>query len=113
MFKHIVQKPSFERVKQIIQDAVVIEKEFLTEALPVNLIGMNSELVCKYIECVADRLFIALGYAKVRDEILLLFYNTKTFRGLFTQYNFLIATFVNCLGLQLGESVPIYERYFP
>ncbi|XP_020282774.1 ribonucleoside-diphosphate reductase subunit M2 B-like [Pseudomyrmex gracilis] len=68
MFKHIVQKPSFERVKQIIQDAVVIEKEFLTEALPVNLIGMNSELVCKYIECVADRLFIALGYAKVYNS---------------------------------------------
>lgn len=70
MFKHIVQKPSFERVKQIILDAVVIEKEFLTETLPVNLIGISSELVCKYIEFVADRLFIALGYARVRDEIL-------------------------------------------
>lgn len=68
MFKHIIQKPSFERVKQIIMDAVVIEKEFLTEALPVSLIGMNSELMCTYIEFVADRLFVALGYEKVRNK---------------------------------------------
>ncbi|XP_020282720.1 ribonucleoside-diphosphate reductase subunit M2 B-like isoform X2 [Pseudomyrmex gracilis] len=68
MFKHIVQKPSFERVKQIIMDAVVIEKEFLTEALPVSLIGMNSELMCTYIEFVADRLFVALGYEKIYNS---------------------------------------------
>lgn len=65
MFKHIVQKPSFERVKSIIMDAVEIEKEFLTQALPVQLIGMNCTLMCNYIEFVADRLFVALGFEKV------------------------------------------------
>lgn len=65
MFKHIVQKPSFERVKSIIMDAVEIEKEFLTQALPVELIGMNCTLMCNYIEFVADRLFVALGFEKV------------------------------------------------
>lgn len=69
MFKHIVQKPSFERVKSIIMDAVEIEKEFLTQALPVQLIGMNCTLMCNYIEFVADRLFVALGFEKVCIQI--------------------------------------------
>ncbi len=45
-------------------DAVVIEKEFVTDALPVSLIGMNAELMCQYIEFVADRLLVALGLQK-------------------------------------------------
>jgi len=70
MFKHIVQKPTFERVKSIIMDAVDIEKEFLTEALPVELIGMNCTLMCTYIEFVADRLFVALGFEKVCQKFI-------------------------------------------
>ncbi|MBX9766279.1 MAG: ribonucleotide-diphosphate reductase subunit beta, partial [Bdellovibrionales bacterium] len=58
-------KPSEERVKQIISDAVEIEKEFITSSLPVDLIGMNSKLMSQYIEFVADRLLVALGYSKV------------------------------------------------
>ena len=58
-------KPSEERVKKIIMDAVKIEQEFLTDALPVRLIGMNDELMKTYIEFVADRLLVALGYSKV------------------------------------------------
>lgn len=68
MFKHIVQKPTFERVKTIIMDAVEIEKDFLTKALPVELIGMNCKLMCTYIEFVADRLFVALGFDKVDES---------------------------------------------
>ncbi len=49
----------------IITDAVEIEKEFITEALPVNLIGMNSKLMSQYIEFVADRWLDELGYDKV------------------------------------------------
>ncbi len=49
----------------IIKEAVVIEKEFVSDALPVKLIGMNAELMCQYIEFVADRLLVALGVAKV------------------------------------------------
>lgn len=65
MFKHIVQKPSCERVTSIIKDAVEIEQEFLTKALPVEMIGMNCELMCEYIEFVADRLLVELGCQKV------------------------------------------------
>ncbi|PNW74597.1 hypothetical protein CHLRE_12g491050v5 [Chlamydomonas reinhardtii] len=52
------------RVKQIIVEAVEIEQEFCTEALPVDLIGMNSRLMAQYIQFVADRLLVSLGCAK-------------------------------------------------
>ncbi|MCS7027680.1 MAG: ribonucleoside-diphosphate reductase small subunit [Bacteroidia bacterium] len=52
------------RVLEIITDAVKIEQEFITDALPVDLIGMNSRLMSQYIEFVADRLLVALGYRK-------------------------------------------------
>jgi ribonucleoside-diphosphate reductase beta chain len=63
--KHLVNKLSTEQVKEIITDAVAIEKEFITDALPVKLIGMNSDLMTQYIEFVADRLLMELGCAKV------------------------------------------------
>ena len=47
MFKHMVNKPSESRILEIIVDAVKIEQEFLTDALPVNLIGMNCELMSR------------------------------------------------------------------
>jgi Ribonucleotide reductase, beta subunit len=65
MFKHLVQKPTEEEVKAIIRDAVVIEQEFLTEALPVAMIGMNCDLMKQYIEFVADRLLVELNCTKV------------------------------------------------
>lgn len=64
MYKHLVNKPSEDHVKSIIGDAVKIEQEFLTDALPVNLIGMNCVLMCQYIEFVADRLLLELGCTK-------------------------------------------------
>uniref|UniRef100_H2Y5M4 Uncharacterized protein n=1 Tax=Ciona savignyi TaxID=51511 RepID=H2Y5M4_CIOSA len=65
MFKHLKHKPSEERVVEIVKDAVAIEQEFLTEALPVALIGMNNTLMKQYIEFVADRLLMELGCSKV------------------------------------------------
>jgi ribonucleoside-diphosphate reductase beta chain len=62
---HLINKLSKETVTGIITDAVSIEKEFVTDAIPVKLIGMNAELMCQYIEFVADRLLVALGCAKV------------------------------------------------
>ncbi len=62
---HIENKLSKETIKTIITDAVTIEKEFVTESIPVNLIGMNAELMCEYIEFVADRLLVSLGNEKV------------------------------------------------
>jgi len=64
MYHYLVQKPSQERVIEIIKDAVKIEQEFLTDALPVRLIGMNCDLMCQYIEFVADRLLVELGCPK-------------------------------------------------
>ena len=52
-------------VTGIITDAVEIEKEFVTDALPVKLIGMNADLMCQYIEFVADRLLLELGCEKI------------------------------------------------
>ncbi|MEM9341152.1 MAG: ribonucleoside-diphosphate reductase small subunit [Bacteroidota bacterium] len=62
---HVVNKLSPETVREIIADAVTIEKEFVTDALPVRLIGMNSDLMCQYIEFVADRLLMELGCEKI------------------------------------------------
>ena len=62
---HIVNKLSKDTVKEIIMDAVEIEKYFVSDALPVNLIGMNADLMCQYIEFVADRLLASLGVSKV------------------------------------------------
>jgi len=68
MFRHLVNKPSQERIYEIIKDAVTIEKEFLTEALPCNLIGMNCTLMKQYIEFVADRLLVELECEKVYNS---------------------------------------------
>ncbi|XP_039184835.1 ribonucleoside-diphosphate reductase subunit M2 B isoform X1 [Crotalus tigris] len=65
IFQHLMNKPLEERVKEIIANAVEIEKEFLTEALPVGLIGMNCTLMKQYIEFVADRLLLELGFPKI------------------------------------------------
>jgi ribonucleoside-diphosphate reductase beta chain len=62
----MLQEPTPEAtVREIILDAVEIEKKFITEALPVSLIGMNADMMSQYIEFVADRLLLALGCAKV------------------------------------------------
>jgi ribonucleoside-diphosphate reductase beta chain len=61
---HIKNQLPDGQVYEIILDAVEIEKEFVTSALPVSLIGMNAELMCQYIEFVADRLLLALGCKK-------------------------------------------------
>ena len=63
--KHLKNQLPKEQVTQIILDAVEIEKEFVTDALPVRLIGMNSESMGQYIEFVADRLLMELGCDKV------------------------------------------------
>ena len=53
-----------KEIEAIITEAVVFEKEFVTDALPVSLIGMNAEMMCEYIEFVADRLLVSLGNEK-------------------------------------------------
>ena len=65
---HLQHKLPKERVKKIITDAVEIEKEFVTDSIPVELIGMNAGLMQQYIEFVADRLLVELGNDKVYNS---------------------------------------------
>merc|ERR1712071_27712 len=65
LFQHLVNKPSQERVYEIVKDAVEIECEFLTDALPVAHGGMNCDLMVQYIKFVADRLLVELECEKV------------------------------------------------
>ena len=65
LYDRIVRKLDQDKVHGIIREAVEIEKEFITEAIPCRLIGMNSTLMIQYIEFVADRLSVQLGYDKI------------------------------------------------
>ncbi|KAF8450032.1 ribonucleoside-diphosphate reductase small subunit [Kalaharituber pfeilii] len=64
LFRHLRHRPSAQIIRNIITDAVAIEQEFLTEALPCALLGMNAKLMRQYIEFVADRLLVELGVPK-------------------------------------------------
>ena len=64
LFSHLNNRPSKQAVQDVITEAVAIEQEFLTEALPCALLGMNATLMKQYIEFVADRLLLALGNQK-------------------------------------------------
>ncbi len=65
MYKYLQNKPSEERILEIIREAVVIETEFITDSLSCKLIGMNSELMTQYIQYVADRLLQMLNIDKI------------------------------------------------
>ena len=65
LFKKLIKKPKKAKVVELIKEAVDIEKEFICEALQCKLIGMNQKLMKQYIEFVADRLVVQLGYNKI------------------------------------------------
>ena len=65
---HLINQVPKERIKEIIVNALEIEREFITEALPVRLIGMNADLMVKYLEFVTDRLLVELGCEKVYNS---------------------------------------------
>jgi len=67
LYNKLVRKLAKERIYEIIKDAVDIETEFICDALPCRLIGMNAELMTQYIKFVADRLVLQLGYKKIYD----------------------------------------------
>ena len=69
LYSMLENRLSEEQVKQVITNAVDIEKEFVTDALPVNLIGMNAKMMRQYIEFCADRLLVALGYTKEYNAV--------------------------------------------
>ena len=65
LYSHIKNKLDQEDIHSIIKEAVEIEKEFIIDSLPCSLLGMNSGLMSEYIEFVADRLSVQLGYEKI------------------------------------------------
>lgn len=68
LYSKLQKKISKARIYEIIKEAVEIEKEFICDALPCRLIGMNSSLMTQYIEFVADRLVVQLGYEKIYNS---------------------------------------------
>lgn len=68
LYKMLDNQLSQETAHDIFKEAVDIEKEFITESLPVSLLGMNSELMSQYIEFVADRWLVMLGYDKIYNS---------------------------------------------
>ena len=65
LYSKLVKKIDKARINEIIKEAVEIEIEFICDALPCRLIGMNSDLMTQYIKFVADRLVVQLGYKKI------------------------------------------------
>ena len=65
LYSKLIKKISKSRIHEIIKEAVEIESEFICEALPCRLIGMNSQMMTQYIQFVADRLCVQLGYEKI------------------------------------------------
>jgi ribonucleoside-diphosphate reductase beta chain len=68
LYKLLVNKLSFSEVREIIEDAVKVSKNFIIESLPCRLIGMNSDMMSDYIEYVGDTLLVNLGYNKVWNK---------------------------------------------
>ena len=65
LYSKLIKKTDKSRIYEIIKEAVEIETEFICEALPCKLIGMNSQMMTQYIQFVADRLCVQLGYKKI------------------------------------------------
>lgn len=68
LYNKLQRRLSKSRIHEIIREAVSIEKEFITEAIPCRMIGMNTKLMIQYIEFVADRLVLQLGYDKIYNS---------------------------------------------
>jgi ribonucleotide reductase beta subunit family protein with ferritin-like domain len=90
----MVKKLDKSRIHEIIKEAVEIETEFICDALPCRLIGMNSELMTQYIQFVADRLCLQLGYKKIYNvsnpfqfmDLISLESKTNMFEGKISEY---------------------------
>jgi ribonucleoside-diphosphate reductase beta chain len=86
---------SEEKVRQIVDEALTIEKDFITNSIPCALLGMNSNLMCQYLEYVSDRILVMLGYNKVYNasnpfdfmEMMSIENKTNFFESRVSEYN--------------------------
>jgi ribonucleoside-diphosphate reductase beta chain len=106
---HIQNRPSNERIKEILLSALEIEKEFITESLPVSMIGMNSNLMKQYLEFVTDGLLVKLGCGKV-------FNVEQPFKfmeqiAIETKGNFFESRTIEYQKAKLGESLTFTEDF--
>ncbi len=68
LFQMLTYKPAESRVREIMQDAMECEREFIKDSLRMDLIGMNADLMIQYVEYVADRLMVDLGFSKMYHQ---------------------------------------------
>jgi ribonucleoside-diphosphate reductase beta chain len=106
---HIENRPSDERIKEILLSALAIEKEFITESLPVSMIGMNSNLMKQYLEFVTDQLLMKFGCNKV-------FNVEQPFKfmeqiAIETKGNFFESRTIEYQKAKLGESLTFTEDF--
>jgi ribonucleoside-diphosphate reductase beta chain len=106
---HIENRPSDERIKEILLSALAIEKEFITESLPVSMIGMNSNLMKQYLEFVTDQLLMKFGCGKV-------FNVEQPFKfmeqiAIETKGNFFESRTIEYQKAKLGESLTFTEDF--
>ena len=97
MFRHLVNRSTEDRILEVVKSAVEIETEFMPEALPVILIGMNCGLMVQYIKYVADRLLLELLCEQVR----------------LGSVEFKIFYLASSAGLQRGEPIRLHGEHFP
>ena len=77
LYSKLEKKLDKSRIFEIVKEAVEIETEFICDALPCKLIGMNSQLMTQYIQFVADRLCVQLGYKKIYNVLHQKIYNLE------------------------------------
>ena len=104
LYKKLKNKPTQETVHNIVKEAVTIEKEFICDSIPCDLIGMNKVLMSEYIEFVADRLVQQLGFDKIYDSKCPFDFMEQI--GLDGKTNFFEKEFrsINCLDLTMKKS---------
>lgn len=113
VYSYLINRVPQERVYEIFREAVDIEKEFVRDALPVSLIGMNVEAMTLYIEFVSDRLLYALGYQKLYNTKLPELFNFMEMQSLQGKTNFFekrVAEYKKA-SIEIGEKDENYNKF--
>ena len=107
LYSKLAGRVPAERVTAMIREAVDIERRFITESIPCSMIGMNSELMVEYIQYIADRLLVSLGYAKLyasKNPFSFMEMSATDTKTSFFENK--VATYSKPVSLKAGQSVP-------